>query len=222
MFRLLITLAAVLCSSSCLAADTTSKPECTGSACKTPMLTSSGTQSAQDKFRQLMEEVEKNKTTVADDETKIAAAKRALDTLTKDAAEHRKALDQSQDDMDAAYHSLYPPRPTSTQSAQLPPTPAPPVPVPVKQADVVTLTMISNAGTAFACPACDAVRRESLDMLKAMNEFTELPYTNPRASSMYPSVSIPRWVLTHSDGRPVEKKVGYLSSQQLKDWIGGK
>ena len=120
-------------------------------------------------------------------------------------------------------NKYYPPDPSPIPDPVPPAPPLPPKP-PVPQPDSVTLTMISNSGTSFQCPACEAVKAESVPTIRTQlgNAFTEVPYTDASVAKLFPqseSNFIPRFVLTRNG--KTEKHTGYLSLQQLQGWISG-
>jgi hypothetical protein len=144
----------------------------------------------------------------------ISVAQVALDdgTKAKATAETSKLADV------AAYWTiwtkLYGPPPVP----QPPGPPQPPQPPPEAKD---TLSLITTNETANWCQACVQVRNDTLPGLKTKlgDHLAVLEYTTDAAKKLYPeSALVPRWHLLRADGK-VEKKVGYLSLDQVNAWL---
>ena len=122
------------------------------------------------------------------------------------------------------WQSLYPtPAPPVPPTPPVPPPvppPTPPTPPPTPPAVTTKLTLIEGTGT--WCAACAAVDTDTLPALKTLlgADLSVFDYTAAAAKIAYPeSALVPRWVLTRPDGT-VEKKIGYLTIEQAKAWLG--
>ncbi len=163
------------------------------------------------------------------DTATVTAATKSLTDANASLATHTAQFAKDKTTLRALWNSYYPPDPSPTP-APAPPAPAPPTP-PAPPADVVTLSLISNTGTAFACPACDSVHAESVPTLKSSlgANFSEYAYTDAaNVGKLYPATTadpqsryIPRWVLTHSATGTTVKASGYMTLAQLQGWIAG-
>lgn len=106
------------------------------------------------------------------------------------------------------------PTPTPTPVPPTPPTPTPPV-------VHTTLTLITATGT--WCAACTQLEADTMPGLRTElgDRLTVVDYTSAAAKTLYPeSALVPRWVLTWPDGTK-EKKIGYLTTDQLNAWLKG-
>ena len=108
--------------------------------------------------------------------------------------------------------------PTPPQPPPVPPTPpTPPTPPPVV---LPALTLVTATGN--WCLACTQTEGDTVPALKANAgiTFKSILYTDAEAAKVFPqSALVPRWVLTWPDGK-VEKKIGYLTVDQVNQWIG--
>ena len=112
--------------------------------------------------------------------------------------------------------SPVPPGPTPPPNP--PPQPPPPVPPPATK---TTLLLISATGD--WCQACIQTKADTVPGVQTLlgDAFKTVDYTSEEAKKAYSeSALVPRWALTRADGT-VEKKIGYLSIDQVKAWIGG-
>jgi hypothetical protein len=65
------------------------------------------------------------------------------------------------------------------------------------------------------------VKADTLPALTTLlgSQLSVVDYTSPQAAAYADSALVPRWVLTRADGSK-EKKIGYLTIEQAKAWLG--
>jgi hypothetical protein len=144
------------------------------------------------------------------DREAIVTAQATVDAAMK--AKAKAVLDCENDykALVALLESLYGPTP---QPPQPPKPPEPPVVV------LPRLTLVTATGS--WCQACLQTESDTVPGLKANAgiTFKSVLYTDDAAKIYAESALVPRWVLTRPDGK-VEKKIGYLTTEQLDQWIG--
>ena len=167
---------------------------------------------------------EADRQAIAAADAAIASANATLKDATDDKGKAQLAATNDYAAFIALWSSLYSPTPAPPVPPPTPPTPPvpptpPPTPPPVAQ---TSLTLITATGD--WCAACLSVAKDTLPAMQTSlgSRLTVADYSSAAAKTFYPeSAFVPRWVLTRADGT-VEKKIGYLTVQQVQDWIGSK
>lgn len=155
------------------------------------------------------------------DREAIITAQATVDAATKAKAAAIVDCENDYKALVALLESLYGPTPTpfppTPPVPPVPPVPPTPPPTPII---LPALTLVTATGS--WCVACNQTDGDTVPALKANAGimFKRILYTDDEAAKIFPqSALVPRWVLTRPDGK-VEKKIGYLTAEQVNQWIG--
>ena len=168
-----------------------------------------------------LEKCETDRLAIAAADSGIAVANDSLKAATADKAKASAAAASDYAAFLQLWSQFYgptPPPPTPAPPPEPPPTPPPVPPTPPVPAKPTLLLITATGGW---CTACTQFASDVLPTLQSQmgDTLKVVDYADDAAKKAYPeSVLVPRFALTRPDGT-VEKSIGYMTLQQIKDWI---